>query len=196
MVVFDLGNVLIPWDPRNLYARLLDRPAMERFLAEVCTPAWNLELDRGRPWTVAVAELVARHPGHAALIRAYDERWEEMLGEPVAGSVALLEELHAAGTPLYALTNWSAEKFRVARARFGFLGRFRDIVVSGEVGLVKPDPAIFRLLLDRHRIAAGDCVFIDDSADNVAAAAALGFHAIRFTDPASLRADLEPLGVR
>src|SRR2546423_1136336 len=106
-VVFDLGNVLIPWDPRFLYRKLLpDEAAVETFLGEVCTAEWNLGLDEGRPWDEAVADLVARHPAQAGLIRAYDERWGEMIGPAIQETVAILEELAAAGTPLYALTNW------------------------------------------------------------------------------------------
>jgi len=187
-VIFDLGNVLIPWDPRFLYRKLLpDDRAVEDFLAEVCTAEWNLRLDEGRPWGEAVDELVARFPDRAPLIRAYDTRWEEMLGEPIVDTVVLLEELAAAGTPLYALTNWSAVKFGIARERFPFLRHFRDIVVSGEVRLVKPDPRIFKVLLDKHGLAADQCLFIDDSRKNVEAAAALGMHVIHYRSPAELR---------
>ncbi len=196
-VVFDLGNVLIPWDPRFLYRKLLpDEAAVEAFLRDVCTAEWNLSLDAGRDWGEAVAERIAAHPAHAPLIEAYDRRWEEMLGEPIAGSVALLEELAAAGAPLYALTNWSAVKFAIARERFPFLGRFRDIVVSGEERLVKPDPRLFRVLLDRNRLQPEACVFIDDSLPNVAAAAALGFTAVHFRSPEGLRAALRAAGLR
>jgi 2-haloacid dehalogenase len=188
VVIFDLGNVLIPWDPRFLYRKLLpDEPAVDAFLAKICTAEWNYELDRGRPWDEAVAELLGRFPAHAHLIRAYDTRWEEMLGDPIAGSVALLDELAGAGTPVYALTNWSAAKFTVARRRFPFLGRFRDVVVSGEVRLAKPDPAIYRLLLERNGLAAGECVFIDDSLTNIEAAAGLGIHPIHFQSPDQTR---------
>jgi 2-haloacid dehalogenase len=193
-VVFDLGNVLIPWDPRPVYRRIDagDEAKVDRFLSEVCPTEWNLSLDRGRDWGEAVAERVALFPDEAEAIRAYDLRWEEMLGPPIAGSVAILEELAGRGVPLYALTNWSAVKFGIARARFPFLSLFRDIVVSGEVGLVKPDPAIYRLLLARNALEAASCVFIDDSAANVAAAASLGMRGIRFTDPGNLRRDLAP----
>lgn len=158
-VVFDLGNVLIPWDPRFLYRKMLpDEAAVERFLGEVCTAEWNLGLDAGRPWDEAIGELLARHPSHAPLIRAYDERWGEMIAPAIAESVTILEELAAAGTPLYALTNWSESKFNYARPRYPFLDRFRDIVVSGTVKLVKPDPAIYRLLLDRNGLSARECI--------------------------------------
>ncbi len=190
-VIFDLGNVLIPWDPRFLFRKLLpDEAAVERFLAEVCTAPWNYAQDLGREWEEAIAERVARFPGEEALIRAYHDRWGEMLGPAIAENVAVLEVLHADGTPLYALTNWPTDKFGVARARFPFLARFRDIVVSSEVKLAKPDPRIYRLLLERHGLAAADCTFIDDSRANVEAAGALGMRGLHYQPPASLSAAL------
>ncbi|TDP84144.1 HAD family hydrolase [Oharaeibacter diazotrophicus] len=195
-VVFDIGNVLIRWDPRFLYRELIDDEArMERFLAEVCTPAWNLEQDRGRDWAEAVAELVARHPGDADLIRAFDERWSEMVPGPIEGSVAILEELSAAGVPLYAITNFSAAKWAETRARFSFLDLFGEIVVSAHERVLKPDPTIYRLLFDRRGIDPRTAVFVDDSAANVAGAEAVGMTAIRFTDPADLRMRLRDLGL-
>ena len=196
-VVFDLGGVLIDWNPRHLYRKLFDgdAAAMEHFLATVCTPAWNEEQDSGRPFAEAVALLVARHPEQGELIAAYDRRWDEMLAGPIEGTVAILSELKARGTPLAALTNWSAEKFPVARRRFDFLAWFDAIVVSGEIGMRKPDPRIFRHLLERLRLPAGGALFIDDSAANVAAARALGMPALQFSAPAALRADLEALGL-
>ena len=194
-VVFDLGNVLIGWDPRNLYRKIFaDEAAMEAFLAEVCTHDWNVKQDAGRPIREAEAELVARFPEQADLIRAYYGRFMEMLSGPIAGTVALLEALHAKGTPLYALTNWSAETFAVARPNFPFLALFRDIVVSGELGLVKPDPAIFEHLLGIVGKPAHACFFIDDSAANIASARKLGFAAHHFAAPPALRRDLENLG--
>ena len=130
--VFDLGGVLIDWDPRYLYQKLLADEEVEEFLATVCTPEWNAEQDRGRPFAEGVAELVERHPAHAAAIAAYHERWPEMLGGDIPGAVELLAELRATGLPLYALTNWSAETFVVARERFAFLDWFDGLLVSGE----------------------------------------------------------------
>ncbi|WP_177497740.1 HAD family hydrolase [Pseudomonas sp. Hp2] len=195
-VVFDLGGVLIDWDPRHLYRQLFDdHDAMERFLADICSPQWNLQQDAGRPWREAVAELSARHPAHAALIAAYHARWPEMLAGEIPGSVAILHELHERGLRLYALTNWSHETFPVARERFPFLRWFEGILVSGEERLIKPDPAIFRLLLSRYGIAPQRAVFIDDAPHNVAGAAAEGLHAVRFRDAAQLRRDLVALGL-
>lgn len=195
VVVFDLGGVLVDWDPRHLYRRLFDDPAgMERFLAEVCTPAWNLAQDAGRPWAEATASLRARHPAQAALIDAYHLRWPEMIAGDIPGTVAILEALHAGGTPLYALTNWSAETFPVAEARFGFLRLFRGVIVSGKERLVKPDPAIYRLLAERFGLVLSCCVYVDDSAPNAEAATRLGMHGIRFTTPEALARELRGLG--
>jgi 2-haloacid dehalogenase len=190
-VVFDLGGVLIDWDPRYLYRKLLaDEAAVEEFLATVCTPEWNAEQDRGRPFAEGVAELVERHPVHAAAIAAFHERWPEMLGGDIPGAVELLAELRATGLPLYALTNWSAETFMLARERFEFLDWFDGLLVSGEERIIKPDPAIFELLLDRFGLDPGSTFYVDDSEVNVAAAAALGLDAVRFTGPEQLRRDL------
>jgi 2-haloacid dehalogenase len=195
-VVFDLGGVLIDWDPRYLYRKLLaDEAAVEEFLATVTTPAWNAEQDRGRPFADGVAELVERYPVHAAAITAYHERWPEMLGGEIPGSVELLAELRATGVPLFALTNWSAETFGFARERFEFLGWFDGVVVSGEELVAKPDPRLFRVLLDRFGLAAEATFFVDDSPANVAAARRLGLDAVRFTDPERLRRDLAARGL-
>lgn len=195
-VVFDLGGVLIDWDPRHLYRKLLaDEAAVEEFLATVCTPEWNAEQDRGRPFAEGVAELVERHPVHAAAITAYHERWTEMLGGDIGGTVELLAELRATGVPLYALTNWSAETFGIARERFQFLSWFDGVLVSGEERMTKPDPAIFQLLLDRFGLDPQATFYVDDSPANVAAASELGFDAVRFTGPERLRRDLEARGL-
>ncbi|MCO6414982.1 HAD family phosphatase [Siccirubricoccus sp. KC 17139] len=196
-VVFDLGGVLIDWDPRHLYRKLFpgDAPGMERFLAEVCTGEWNLAQDAGRSWAEATALLKAQHPEKAALIDAYHLRWPEMIAGPIEGTVAVLAELHAQGTPLYGLTNWSAETYPVALERFDFMAWFRGVVVSGTERIVKPDPRIYRLLLERFGLAAAETVFIDDKPRNAAAASALGMHGVHFTTPEALRLELVGLGV-
>jgi 2-haloacid dehalogenase len=196
-VVFDLGNVLIGWDPRNLYRKLFDGrfDEMERFLAEVCTDAWNLEQDRGRSFQHAIELLLRSHPPHLhPLIRAYDERWPEMLSGPIAGTLAILEALHASNTPLYAITNWNQDTFRHTRANYPWLERFRGIVVSGEEGVIKPDPAIYRTLFERYALSAQQCVFVDDSLKNVRGAEAAGMHALLFESPERLAEDLRGLG--
>jgi 2-haloacid dehalogenase len=154
-VVFDLGGVLIDWDPRYLYRKLFagDEPGMERFLAEVTTSAWNLSLDAGKPFGEAVAELIATHPHERARIEAYQDRWIEMISGPIPGTVALLEGLAARGVPLYAITNWAVETFALVRhdPAYAFLDLFRQIFVSGELKLIKPEPAIFRHALQHDR---------------------------------------------
>ena len=188
VIVYDLGGVLIDWNPRHLYRKLIeDEAAMEWFLAEVCHGAWNEEQDRGRTFAAGIEEAAARHPDRRALIEAYFARWGEMMAGEMDGAVAILEELRDAGHELRALTNWSAETFPFARERFAFIEWFESILVSAEVGLIKPDPAIFRLLLERIGRTPAECVYIDDSAKNVAGAAALGFDAIAFHDAAQLR---------
>ncbi|MFC0409819.1 HAD family hydrolase [Roseomonas elaeocarpi] len=195
-VIFDLGGVLIDWDPRHLYRKLFpgDEAAMERFLAEVCTGAWNLQQDAGRSWAEATAELRAKFPEQAPMIDAYHHRWPEMIAGSIEGTVRILRELHVAGTPLFALTNWSAETFPVALERFDFMALFRGTLVSGAEKLIKPDPAIFRLILSRFEINPAEAVFIDDVPRNAEAATALGIHGIRFTSPEALRAELRRLG--
>ncbi len=187
-VIFDLGGVLIEWDPRHLYRELLpDEPAVERFLAEVCTPAWNARQDAGRSFDERAADLIELHPGQEGLIRAYVDRWGEMLGGEIEGSAALLAELDTAGVPLFALTNWSTETFPIAQERFGFLRRFRDIVVSGREGVAKPDARLFEIAVRRFGVAPSRCLYVDDSEANVEVAGRLGFVAERFVDTAALR---------
>jgi 2-haloacid dehalogenase len=196
-VVFDLGGVCIDWDPRHLYRKLFagDDEAMERFLAEVCSPEWNAELDGGRSWTEAIDTLSREHPESRALIEAFRERWVEMLGGPIHDTVAILDRLHRAGTPTYALSNWSAETFPIARPLFPFLEWFDGVVISGGEGIRKPDPRIFRVLLERYGLAAAATAFVDDVAENVAAAEAVGMVGILFRDGHALRADLRGLGL-
>jgi 2-haloacid dehalogenase len=193
-VIFDIGNVLIEWDPRHLYRRIFDTPEeIETFLSTICTPAWNLEQDRGRSFAEGVAELVERHPQHEAAIRAFDARWDEMVPGLVPGTLALIERLEAKGAPLYAITNFSAEKFEEARVRFPFFDRFRGTIVSGRERLVKPERAIFELLLARYKLRAEACLFIDDSPANIAAARSLGMATHHFSNAARLEAALVEL---
>ncbi len=195
-VVFDLGGVLIDWDPRHLYRRLFDDEAtMEDFLANVCTPDWNEQQDAGRPIAEATAEAIGRHPGHKAMIEAYYQRFDEMWAGAISDTVAVLDDLHARTTPLYALTNWSAETFPIARRHFDFLGLFRGILVSGEEQMKKPDPRIFQLLGERYQILLDDSVFIDDNEQNIEAARDAGMRALHFTNDGSLRGQLEKLGL-
>jgi 2-haloacid dehalogenase len=154
-----------------------------------------LAQDAGRSWGDAIELLSAEHPQHRPLIAAYRERWAEMLNGPIQGSVDVLADLRAGATPLYALTNWSAETFPIAVERYDFLGWFRDIVVSGREKMVKPDRRIYELLLARNGLDAGATVFIDDSAKNVEGARAVGMTALLFRSPEALRAELTEMGL-
>ena len=194
-VVFDLGGVLVDWDPRYLYRQLLPAHEVEPFLAEVDFAGWNRRADSGDRWADVIAQQTERHPHRAELLAAYPARFPETLGGEVPGTVALLRDLHAAGVRLLALTHWSAETFPHARAKFAFLSLFEDVVVSGEERLAKPDPDLFRLVLDRYALEPARTVFVDDSARNVAAAAEAGLVGLRFRDADRLRADLARLGV-
>jgi len=197
VAIFDLGGVLLQWDPRHLYRKLYagDDAAMEAFLAEVCTKEWNERQDAGRTFADATRALLPRHADQVALIEAFGTRFGEMIPGPIDGVVDVLAEVRDRGVPIYALTNWSAETFPPQRARFPFLDWFRDIVVSGNEGVIKPDPRIFRILLERNGVAAADAVFIDDVAANAAAASALGLHGIHFRSPAQLRQELAAVGL-
>jgi len=195
-VVFDIGNVLVHWEPRALYRKIFaTEHEVEWFVGNVCTQDWNLEQDLGRSFADGVKVLTARFPEHADAIAAYDLRWHETVLGPIDGTVGILEELRQRGTPLYAITNFNQDKFRETLERFSFLRTFRDIVVSGDERLLKPDPAIYRVLLERNGIDAAACVFIDDSEKNVRGAEAVGMKAIHFTTPQVLRADLAGMGL-
>ena len=195
-VAFDLGGVLIDWNPRYLYRKLMaDEASIERFLMDVCTSEWNVQMDAGRPFADGVAELVARHPEEADLIEAYRARWDEMLGGAIDETVAIVDRLLHAGVPVFALSNWSAETFGMTRPHFPFLERFDGILISGEVGLAKPDPAIFRLFLDRFGLRAEATLFIDDSPANVAAARTVGIEAVQFISASQVERELTLLGL-
>lgn len=194
--LFDLGNVLINWDPRHVYRTLFaSEEEMERFLSEICNHDWNVQMDGGRSFADGIAELVARYPEQAPLIRAYRERWPEMLGGPIGETVDVLARLQSDGRRLFALTNWSSDTFPIARAQYGFLDWFEHIVVSGEVKLVKPDPAIFRHAIERCSLDPARTLFIDDSRVNVESAARMGFATHHFTAPGPLRATLSEWGL-
>lgn len=194
-VVFDVGMVLLEWDPRHLYRKIFtDLDEMEWFLANVCTYEWNVAQDQGRPWSEAEVEAIARFPKYASQIRAYRARWQEMVPGPIAGTVDILERLAARGTPLYAITNFASDTLRESRERHPFFEHFHGIVVSGDLGLLKPDPAIYHHLASDYGLDLTHCVFIDDIDKNVAAANAVGMTALRFTTPEQLAKDLVALG--
>jgi 2-haloacid dehalogenase len=195
MVVFDVGAVLLEWNPRHLYRKVFaDAAEMEWFLTEVCSPAWNELQDGGRPWADAEAEAIARHPDWAREVVMFRARWSEMVPQAIAGTVALLDDLRRADVPLYAITNFSASTFADACARFPFFATFRGIVVSGTEKLLKPDPRIYQRLAETYGVDLAACAFIDDNAAKCVAASALGMSAIRFVAPEQARRDLADLG--
>lgn len=195
-VLFDLGRVLLDWNPRYFYARFFpgDEAGLERFVTEVLSGAWIREMDAGKPAAIAIAERSRMFPQHAHLVARWTEGWPEMLPGPIDGSVELLARLRKRGHRLFALTNFSTETWPLARERFDFLDWFEHIVVSGELGITKPDPAIYRHAIARCRLEPEKTLFIDDLAANVEAARAIGFEAVLFSTPEQLAADLARFG--
>lgn len=192
VIVFDVGRVLIEWDPRHLYRKLIPGKALrEWFLEAVCSPEWNESLDRGRDWGEAVESLIAQFPDYAELIRAYDTRWMEMVPDGIWESARIKQELQAKGHAVYALSNFAADKFVEIQLRFPYLRDFDGLTVSAHTGTIKPEPAIYESFLEHHGLKAGQCLFIDDKPVNIRAAQELGFHGHVFTDPRRLRQDLE-----
>jgi 2-haloacid dehalogenase len=196
-VIFDLGGVLLDWNPRHLYRQLFagDEAAMEAFLAGVCTGEWNRRQDAGRSCEEGCALLKAEHPHKAALIDAYYTRHLDMIAGPIHGSVEILAALRERGTPLYFLSNYAAETYPLALGRYAFLSWFKGGIVSAHVGTLKPEPEIYRRLLDRHAIDPARAVFIDDVAANAEAARPFGIHPIHFRDPEALRSELAEIGL-
>jgi len=195
-VVFDVGGVLYDWHPRHLYKKLIDDPErLEWFLANVVTLEWHFQHDKGRPCAETTAELIERFPDHGDLIAVYDERWLETVPGPIPGMIELVDELAAAGVPLYAITNFSHEFFPRFKATAPVFRHFLDIVVSGDEQLVKPDPRIFDLAMQRFSLGPGEALFIDDRADNVTASEAAGFVGHVFTTAESLRQRLVGFGL-
>jgi 2-haloacid dehalogenase len=195
-VVFDLGGVLIDWDPRHLYRQLFADPAeMEDFLTRICTMEWHSAHDLGADNTQSCRRLAAQYPGHEEMIMAWAERGEEMVAGQIDATVAVLGELTAAGIPCYALSNMEPDTFLVRRARFPFMEWFDGHVISGIEGVAKPDRQIFEILLRRHGLDPGATVFVDDVAGNVEAAQALGIVAVQYTSAPLLRQDLRALGL-
>jgi len=196
-VIFDVGRVLYEWDPRILYERLIDDDrALDAFLRDVVTIDWHFQHDAGRAFADTSAELIARFPQHRDLIALWGPRFIDSIGPQVTGMAALVDELEAAAVPLYAITNFSGEFWPPFRQReSAMFDRFRDIVVSGDEQLTKPDPAIYRLALDRFGLDPARTVFIDDSAANIAGAAAVGLIALHFTGEPELRRQLTELGL-
>jgi len=190
-VVFDLGNVLIAWDRRNLYEKLISDPdKLDAFLDTVFTMDDNAELDKGTPVGEVAAAVARRHPEHHDLVMAFADRWKETLGEVIAGTVEILEELSHTGVGLLALSNWGKDTFASIEADYDFLDLFDGLVISGREGHVKPERKIFDILCDRYRVSPSRAVFIDDSSANVATAMTLGFDSLLFDRPEILRQQL------
>jgi 2-haloacid dehalogenase len=180
-LIFDFGGVLLEWDPRVPYRRFFDQPQeIDHFLSEINFTAWNTHQDKGRPFTQGIAELSAQFPQHAHLISAYFEHYEESITGSIPGMPELLDRLKRAGFRLYGLSNWSAETFPKIRNKYPFFDLFDDIILSGAVKLLKPDPAIFRLTLERIKCRPEECLLIDDSPVNIAIARDLGLATVQF----------------
>ena len=187
-VVFDVGNVLLEWDPRRVYRPMgMQDEEIEAFFKRVDFDGWNLKQDEGRSFAEGVEVLAQAFPDDRELIERYDSHWMDSIAGPIQGTVAIQQALIANGVPVHAITNFSAEKFAGERERFAFLRQFGVTVVSGEEKVVKPDPAIYRILLERAGLAPERAVFIDDSPKNVEGARTVGMHAIAFTAPSDLR---------
>jgi 2-haloacid dehalogenase len=196
-VIFDLGGVLIDWNPDYVYRTIFqDENEMKRFYAEVCTPDWNEQQDAGRSLAEATEELVAKFPDQEQNIRAYYGRWEEMLKGPIDATVDILREIKESGKyRLYALTNWSAETFPIALSKYEFLHWFDGRLVSGEEKMRKPFPKFYQLMLDRFSINPSSSIYIDDNDRNLQPTRELGIHSIHFVSPEKLRQDLQNVGV-
>ncbi len=196
-IIFDLGNVLINWEPKLLYNKIFgSEEKTNHFLENICTLTWNEEQDAGRSLEAGTKALIEEFPQHKTEIKAYYDRWEEMLDDAIEGSVEIFRQLKASGKyKIYALTNWSSELFPIALRNFGFLNWFDGIVVSGDEGIRKPHPDFFQILFDRYTVKPEDTVFIDDNLRNIEAARELGIQSIRFTSAEELEKELKDLGI-
>jgi 2-haloacid dehalogenase len=196
-VLFDIGRVLLDWDPRYYYARHFqgDEDALEHFVTRVVGTDWIRTVDAGKPIDVAIEERSREFPEQAHLVREWKSGWHEMLRGEIAGTVAILDELRSCGRRIAALSNFSADTWPWATARFPFLGWFEGVVISGEVGVAKPDPAIYRIAIERLALDPARTLFVDDMPVNVAAAKACGIEAVVFESAEKLRADLEAVGL-
>lgn len=196
-VIFDFGNVLVEWNPRYIYRRFFpnDPQGMERFFKEVDFMGWNAQQDKGRTFKEGVAAISAQFPHYAHLFQAYQDHWQESIGKALWETIEIAKLLKQKGYPLYGLSNWSAETFPYARQKFDFFDLFDDIVISGYVGHVKPEPQIYSILLEKIQRSAGECLFIDDSLPNIQQANTMGFQTIHFQTPEQLKTELSQLGL-
>ena len=195
-VIFDVGKVLFEWDLRHLFVKLIgDEQELEYFVTHVVTPQWHFQHDAGRPLAEMVAERIAEFPQYAALIDAYATRFNETIPGPVEGSLEIVIELAERRVPLFAITNFGAEFWDSFSPTQPIFDHFGDIIVSGVEKMVKPDPAIYALALDRFGLQPGEAIFIDDNQDNIISARANGFVAHHFKDAAALRYELVEYGL-
>ena len=196
-IIFDLGGVLIDWNPEYLYRKVFkDESEMKHFLEKVCTPEWNEEQDAGRTLAEATDFLLKEYPEHEENIRLYYNRWQEMLAGAIEGTVEIFEKLKKTKRfKIYALTNWSAETFPIALEKYQFLSWFDGVVVSGTEKKRKPFPEFYQILLDRYKVKAEETIFIDDNLRNVDAAKQVGLDAIHFRTPEQLNEELLNRGI-
>ena len=196
-ILFDFGNVLLEWNPRHVYRRYFpdNEAAMEQFFHEVNFMDWNLQQDKGRTFAEGVAELSKQFPHYSELIQAYHDHWTDSIGDYIEGTVEIMKRLKKAGYQLYGLSNWSAETFPIAREQYDFFDLLDDIIISGEVGVVKPEPEIFEIALERAGRPASECLFIDDALENIEQARRMGFATIHFQSPEQLERELHNLGL-
>jgi 2-haloacid dehalogenase len=196
IIVFDLGGVLLDWNPRHLYKKIFSSSKeMEYFLSEICSPAWNEQMDSGKPFQAAVAELQEKFPGYQDQIAAYHTHWTEMVSGEIPGTVEILKEVKDAGHKIAALSNWSMETFPLIKDQYPFLKWFDPLVISGEEGVSKPDPKIYQILLEKLEAEAGNCLFIDDVEKNLIAAEKIGFGVLQFLSSENLRTELNTRGI-
>jgi 2-haloacid dehalogenase len=196
-IIFDYGNVLLEWNPRYVYQRYFpdDPEGIEDFLKEINFMDWNAHQDKGRSFAEGVAELSKQFPHHAHLIQAYHEHWVDSIGEAYWGTVEIMQQLKQKGYSIYGLSNWSAETFPYAREKYNFFDLFDDMVISGAVGYVKPEPEIFQILLNKIGRPAEECLFIDDSLPNIQQANTMGFKTIHFNSSTQLKETLLQMGL-
>jgi len=196
-IIFDYGNVLLEWNPRYLYQRFFpnDPEGMERFFRDVDFLEWNAQQDKGRTFKEGIAELSKQFPQYSHLVQAYHDHWSDSIVGAIAGTVDILRQLKKAGYKLYGLSNWSAETFPRAREKYDFFDLFDDMVISGDVGHLKPDARIFQIMLDKIGTPAQECLFIDDSLANIQQAQKMGFPVIHFQSPEQLKASLRGLQI-
>jgi 2-haloacid dehalogenase len=195
-IVFDLGNVVIGWNPKGLYAQAFpDSEKLDWFFANVCTDEWNARMDGGKSFDVSIAEKQKEFPEYSEQIAWWKTRWHEMITGEIVGTVAIINQLHAKGASLFALSNWSAETFPYARKHFPSMAKFKDIVLSGEAKVIKPQREIYDLAVAKWKVDPATLLFIDDSAKNVAGAIAAGWNAVLFTSPEAFAVELKLRGL-